>query len=128
MVGKVDLKLLPLRIWALITSVTGTVPGWQNGTLSVNRTVFWTVGAKRRKEINKPCTFPLSWKQSWGGLKRQRRRLWCQMEISQPGLEMSISLPCREHLRMPEPDVLILYSPKRDQILIKNSSSPTPPT
>lgn len=45
------------------------------------------------------------------------------MEISQPGHEMSISLPCRERLRMPEPDVLILYSPKHDQILIKNNSS-----
>lgn len=45
------------------------------------------------------------------------------MEIGQPGLEMSVPLPCREHLRMPEPDVLILYSPKHDQILIKNDSS-----
>lgn len=47
------------------------------------------------------------------------------MEMSQPGLEMSITLPCREHVRMPEPDVLILYSPKREQTLIENNSSPT---
>lgn len=43
---------------------------------------------------------------------------------ARPGDEHLTSLPCREQLRLPEPDVLILYSPKRDQILTKNSSSP----
>lgn len=40
------------------------------------------------------------------------------MEMGQTGRRMITSLPCREHLRTPRPDVLVLHSPWCDKIPI----------
>lgn len=82
-------------------------------------------GTKTRNKQTSRGNFPLPWKQSWGGLERRVESQACQVEMGQTGRGMTrtiISLPCREHLRTPRPDVLILRSPRCDTIPTKSMS------
>lgn len=76
-------------------------------------------GTKTRNKQTSRGNFPLPWKQSWGGLERRVESQECQMEMGQTGRGMITSLPCREHLRTPRPDVLVPHSPCCDKIPIK---------
>lgn len=79
-------------------------------------------GTKTRNKQTSRGNFPLPWKQSWGGLERRVERAKCQVDTSQAGWEMILPLACREHLRTPGPDVLILHSPWCDKTPIESIS------
>lgn len=85
-------------------------------------------GTKTRKKQTSRGNFPLPWKQSWGGLERRVERAKSARWKWAKEASMITSLPCREHLRTPRPDVLILHSLWCDKSPIKsNLSIPSQP-
>lgn len=96
----------------------GLGPGPGPPTLATPPRAPQAPGTKTRNKQTSRGNFPLPWKQSRGGLERRVESQECQVEMGQTGRRMITSLPCREHLRTPRPDVLVLHSPWCDKIPI----------